>query len=270
MPVMCDFISLRYGSQIGMSTARTDPNFSKIRLKILSLGLTLSSFSMCRGQNQRIGKFVIWNVSGRSPGFFSSIFRASRKYESQSWRLGKVSFGSDARIRAGSEKPFNLMELPSSFVIMVFKRSFSSTSASKRHISNVLFVTWQRKCPKYNQPKIRSLFFSSNRSRILAFDLLWVQRICPVQWCCADFPLCPNLRCFCQRLLCLAFARICRFSLVAWDTSCAADTMAHNRTHFSPSVYSSCWILHRIRMYFCRFWFFFSFDLLLFENFTPA
>uniref|UniRef100_A0A2M4DHZ6 Putative secreted protein n=1 Tax=Anopheles darlingi TaxID=43151 RepID=A0A2M4DHZ6_ANODA len=67
-----------------MSTARTSPNFSKIRLKMLSLGLTLSSFSACRGQNHLIGRLLKWIVSGRSPAFISSILRASRKNESQS------------------------------------------------------------------------------------------------------------------------------------------------------------------------------------------
>lgn len=140
MPVMCDFICFRYASHIGMSTARTEPNFSKIRLKIFSLGFTLSSFSICRGQNHRIGKFEMWIVSGRSPGFFSSIFRASRKYESQSCRFGKSSFASDARIFAFSVKPDSLIELPSNRDTTDFKCSRSSSSASNRINSKVLLV----------------------------------------------------------------------------------------------------------------------------------
>ena len=47
--------------------------------------------------NQREGRSLKCTVSGRSPGFISFMFFASRNHESQSWRVGKFSFASAAR-----------------------------------------------------------------------------------------------------------------------------------------------------------------------------
>lgn len=141
MPFISLFILLRKGSQMGMSTQRTLPNFSKILLNILSEGLTLSSFSMCRGQNHLMGKCVRCMVSGRSPAFISSILWASLKNESQSWRLGKSSLGSEARTRKPSWKPATFKDIPSKRFKAERNRKRSSSSASKRIKSMVLFDT---------------------------------------------------------------------------------------------------------------------------------
>ena len=137
---------LRHGSKMGISTARTSPNNSKVSFTFTADGVVDcgASGATFDSANHLHGRFCSTTVSGRSPGFSPLRFCASRKNAVQSWRWGKVNLASPQATRRTSEYPLSLIVCPSSACCVRKKLSWKECNECRNQPSYPYFGTERR------------------------------------------------------------------------------------------------------------------------------